>query len=170
MSEGRDGAAYHKGAVVRKVFSAKGKAAKEAECLQILDASGIAPHFISYDGDVTVDMAFVKGVTLHKYISDLKQRRQQASEAIQNSFLRVIETLRALRVDPNDDNPRNYMVDVDAQKVYRIDFSAYKKRAAPYNFVFLMKYYDVLPLVAIAWKPHCWKDLMPMWQDKIYGK
>jgi hypothetical protein len=165
ISEGRDGAAYVKGTVVRKVFTARRKAQKEAQCLQILQGTGIAPRFISYDGNLTLDMAFVQAQTLREYVA--KMQDKIASDAIQTSFINVFETLRGMQVDPNDNNLGNFLVDTHAQKVYRIDFSDFKRRAAPYPFVLLSKVYKVFPRVAVAWRQHLQAEITPEWRHRL---
>ncbi|KAG5186415.1 hypothetical protein JKP88DRAFT_241024 [Tribonema minus] len=153
---------HHLRDVLQKLHYQKHQAVKEVTQAK---GTGIAPRFISYDGNLTLDMAFVQAQTLREYVA--KMQDKIASDAMQTSFINVFETLRGMQVDPNDNNLGNFLVDTHAQKVYRIDFSDFKRRAAPYPFVLLSKVYKVFPRVAIAWRQHLQAEITPEWRHRL---
>jgi predicted Ser/Thr protein kinase len=167
VAQGRDGTVHMKGQYVRKTFASAKKAALEDKYTRIMSGSGVAPEIVSYDGDRTLIMTKVSGVDLITYMSQLGNK--EAPPKVQQSFIHALQQLDAYQVNPNDNNPANWMVDASSGKVWRIDFGAAKvdktHNALTNFYVLASKIYKRFPLV-IKWiEPYMW--VPPVWKSKF---
>jgi predicted Ser/Thr protein kinase len=167
IAQGRDGTVHMKGQYVRKTFASAKKAALEDKYTRIMSGSGVAPEIVSYDGDRTLIMTKVSGVDLTTYMSQLGNK--EAPAKVQQSFIHALQQLDAYQVNPNDNNPANWMVDASSGKVWRIDFGAAKvdktHNALTNFYVLASKIYKRFPSV-IKWiEPYMW--VPPVWKSKF---
>ena len=155
ITEGRDGAIFQKGNIIRKKFNSEKKAIKESTFLQILSGTGISPDFISQVGvDVTMEKS--PGVTLDIYVSKMKKLGKTASKEIDVGLINIVNVLERMEVNPNDNNLLNYIVDETSDSIKRIDFGAGKRKPAHRtNYVLLMqKIHSVFPMFVEHMIPH----------------
>jgi len=131
LAQGRDAVVYASVSgvepkLVFKAFRSANKAANEEKFQRRAAAEGIAPQVyevIRSKGQAVVVMQWIDGISLPSFC---KKRSSRASNAMEQSMTAVFDALEKLKFTPNDNNPNNYMVDSNNEKIWRIDFSASK--------------------------------------------
>jgi predicted Ser/Thr protein kinase len=177
LTEGADGDVYYNAQAkeVKKQFKSANADRTEHHYLQLLQDSGVTPRVIAYDNNKTIRKQHITGKTLKRYLLDL--RGTNADEQVQRNFIHMLEKLREYRVNPNDSNLLNYIIE-NFGKVYRIDFAKAKMLATPSvqaayqdSFMLATKIYKSFPLVVqtvqflreplLAYNtiPLAWRDL-----------
>jgi predicted Ser/Thr protein kinase len=164
LAQGRDGSVYVKGTEIKKVFTSSKKAALENKFTRLMTGSGVTPEIISYDGNCTLIMTKVDGVSISKYMAGLG-KGTQAPLRVQRSFIEMLQKISEHDINPNDNNLENFLVDAVKGKVWRIDLGGAKIDTTHKIldcFSLASKIYTKFPLVieflqATMWVPDVWR-------------
>jgi len=145
------------------------EASTEAKFLRKLSGTGIAPELIRQEGS-SIIMERIEGLLLSEYVRTMNSRGAVAPRAIQESMIRVLQILHERSVNPNDSNLRNYIVNEDSQRVYRIDFAAGRLNQDVLDNLFMLasKIYKVFPEVIRFLKPSLQAQITPEWA-RLFG-
>jgi len=130
VTRGRDGEVYFSVddtlGLVFKVYRSANKARNEMQYQARAAAEGISPEvyeLINLGNEHVLVMQRVNGEPLPSFCNKQSNR---VSDALEASMALIFEKLDKLKITPNDNNPLNFLVDGEKEKVWRIDFSASK--------------------------------------------